>query len=220
MAKNFVIALIGFNGSGKSTIEKQIIRDWKKSRLEYKKKLELQGYSGYSPKVHGYDPQKQFKNYFDSFIDMEDKNWALDVFNNKRNSLIILDDYKGLLAGEDGKEKNTPSPGMRQMLVDRRDHNNDFIYSCHSPSNILNILVEYTTHYYIFYLQATDEKFDDKIPIAGICIKASKYVNAYVKKYGMGEHPNSPDYQGQGFPYFKINALTGNAIAVNMNKPL
>lgn len=197
---NFVIALIGANGTGKTTNEIEMIQKWRTSRPK--------------EKVIGYDPHKQLGSLIDFHINSYDKNWAAHIHSKCRNSLIVLDDYKGLLPNY------IPGPGMRDMFIDRRFHNNDFIYSVHSPSNIIEMLIDYTTHYYIYYTSNTEGRFRDKMPNAELCIAASRAVNKYVSMYDFGKHPNDPEFKGQKFPYVIVDVKHRKLTAVNMHNKL
>jgi len=198
--KNFVKCLLGANGSGKTTEEIEIIQLWKQSRP--------------NGKVIGYDPHRQLGSLIDFHINSDDFNWAKHIHSKCRNSLIVLDDYKGLLPNY------IPTPGMRDMFIDRRFHNNDFIYSVHSPGNIIEMLFDYTTQFHIYYTSNREGKFKDKMPNSEICIAASRYVNKYVSLYGMGKHPLSAEFKGQKFPYIIVDVLTQKLTAVNMHNKL
>ena len=183
--KNFVFCIIGTNGTGKTTVEKEIISIWRASRP--------------TGKVIAFDEFDQLAGLVDFKI-LRTKDWALHVNEKVRNSLIVLDDYKNLIEGY------TPSIGMRELFVNRRLNNNDYIYSCHSPIQVLPQLVPYTTHFYIFYTKATIGTFSDRLDHSNSLIAASSYVNKYVDINGYGLHPLDPDFRsaknkGQMFPY-------------------
>lgn len=198
--KNVVIGLIGANRTGKTVTEFELAQNWK--------------YAKPSQKIIGYDPQRQLTELIDFHINPDEKNWALHIWKKCTNSLIVMDDYKSLVPNY------IPTPGMRQMFIDRCYHNNDYLYSCHSPGNIMDMLTEYTTHYYIFHTKNTEGKFKDKMPNSELCIGASRAVNKYVSLYGLGKHPKDPDFRGQRFPYIIVNTESQKLTAVNMHQKL
>lgn len=194
---NFVIGIIGANRTGKTVTEEEIIHLWKQSRP--------------TQKVIGYDPQRKLQHLIDFNINPDDKNWGVAIWQKCRNSLIVLDDYKGLTPNY------VPTPGMRQMFIDRAYHNNDYIYSCHSPNNIMEMLTDYTTKYYIFHTKNTEGKFKEKMANAEFCIGAARTVNKYVSLYGVGKHPNDPEFKGQKFPYMIVDTENQKIKAINMH---
>lgn len=198
--KNFVMGLIGANGTGKTSVTKEMVKDWRSSRP--------------NQSVIGFDQHRQFDGLVDFYINPSDKNWAIEVWRKCKNSLIILDDYKALVPNY------VPTPGMREIFIDRRLNNNDVIYSCHSPGNVIDMLTDFTTHYYIFHTKNTEGKFKDKMPNAELCIGASRYVNKYTAIYGLGQHPNAPNFLGQKFPYIIANTETQRLTAVNMHNKI
>lgn len=198
--KNFVIGMIGANGTGKTSITKELVSDWRISRP--------------NQKVIAFDQHRQFDGLVDFFINPEDKDWAWHIWKKVKNSLIILDDYKALVPNY------VPTNGMRQIFIDRRLNNNDVIYSCHSPGNVIDMLTDFTTHYYIFHTKNTEGKFKDKMPNAELCIAASRAVNKYTSLYGLGQHKSDPHFSGQHFPYIIANTETQRLLAVNMHNKL
>lgn len=198
--KNFVIGMVGANGTGKTSITKEIIEGWRHSRPRQS--------------VIGFDQHSQLGSLIDFYINPDDKDWAYHIWKKCKNSLIILDDYKALVPNY------IPTNGMRQIFIDRRHFNNDVIYSCHSPGNIIDMLTDFTTHYYIFHTKNTEGKFKDKMPNAELCIAASRAVNKYTSMYGLGKHENAPDFSGQKFPYIIANTESQKLTAINMHNKL
>lgn len=190
--KNFVIGMIGANGTGKTTITKEMVVDWRNTRPNFA--------------VVGFDPHRQLGGLIDFHINPDDKEWAVHVWKKSKNTLQVWDDYKGLVPFY------VPTLGMRQIFIDRRHNNTDIIYSCHSPGNVIDMMTEYTTHYYIFHTKNIEGKFKDKMPNAELCIAASRAVNKYVSMHGLGKHKldpafNLPPNNGQGFPYIIVEAI-------------
>lgn len=200
LRKNVVIGMIGANGTGKTSVTKEIIADW---RAANPNKI-----------VVGFDQHYQLQGLIDFYINADDKDWAWHVWKKCKNCFIVLDDYKALVPN------NVPTNGMRQIFIDRRLNNNDVIYSCHSPGNIIPMLTDFTTHYYIFHTKNSEGKFQDRMANAELCIGASRAVNKYVTMHTFGKHRNAPDYAGQDFPYIIANTETQRLKAINMHQKL
>lgn len=198
--KNFVIGMIGANATGKTSITKEIVSDWKNSRP--------------GQMVVGFDQHRQLGDLIDFYINPDDKDWAYHIWKKCKNCLVIMDDYKALVPNY------VPTNGMRNIFIDRRHHNIDIIYSCHSPGNVIDMLTDFTTHYYIFHTKNTEGKFKDKMPNAELCIAASRAVNKYTSLYGLGKHQLDREYSGQKFPYIIANTETQKLTAVNMHNKL
>lgn len=205
---NFLYVFIGTNRTGKSiTARKQVIA-WKKANPN---KL-----------VFGFDPQRRFNpndktkgdNLFDVVIGPEDKLWAVQMCK-RRDCLLVIDDFNKLNDGNNGR----PPEGFKMLMYDRCDYNIDMMFIFHNPSEVLNCVSDYATHYFIFFTNAKEGKFKDKIPNYQDCIIASHEVNEYVKLFGKG------DYQRGGvvvcdFPYVWINCETGTLSAINMSRSM
>lgn len=184
--------MIGVNGSGKTTTAKQIATAYKQSRS-----------SKYC--IISHDPQNEFSNVTDYYIESNDTQWAEKLVNIK-NCLLILDDYK--LINEDPRAVK----GFQKLLINRRANNVDIMYLCHNPALVLNLLAYFTTHYYIFFTKPQEGSFDKKIPDYSLCITACNIVNRYVQNFGHGTHPT--------FPYVCVNTDIKKLQAVNMNQKI
>lgn len=195
--------MVGANHTGKSTITRRMIAEWRASRPDIiyntKKNKHERKY-----KVIAFDPKKQFDGLVDQYI-YPDHKWAAYVANEARNSLIILDDYKSLIPNY------IATPGMFELFAGRWHYNLDFIISCHSPGHIIDVLIDYITEFYIFHTKAGEKKFNDKMPNSKMLLDISKFVNKYVAIYGMGKHPNDVDFRGQGFPYMVFDTTKAEA---------
>lgn len=180
--------MIGANHTGKSTLTKKLIRDWREARPD----RFPNGTRKYP--VIAFDPKLQFEGLVDQYIRPE-KDWAVHVVKKSRNALIVLDDYKTLLPTYDF------TPGMFELFVSRWHYNLDFIISCHSPGHVILKLIDYITEYYIFHTKTSEGSFKDRIPNSEVLMHMSKIVNKYTAIYGLGKHPLAPDFAGQSFPY-------------------
>ena len=191
---NFLIGVIGTNGTGKTSIARKLAIAWKGSRP--------------GQDIIAFDPSEDFEDVADYIIDISDKDWAKRC-QDKPNSLLILDDYRILC------RESKSSPDFDTLLYRRRKLNIDIIYICHSPALVLNICTYLTNQYYIFHTLATDGSFQKKIPHYHLCVTATRMVNDYVQKHGRGEHPQSSAYVGQDFPYIIVDTQTQELKAIN-----
>lgn len=100
-----------------------------------------------------------------------------------RNSLLILDDYRMLLRGND-----MPSNFYDLFALRPREHfNMDMIMICHEPRNILRGVAGYITHYHIFANEASAIQYDsERISCYVKCQQASLVINKYASMYGKG----------------------------------
>lgn len=195
---NILWGFIGTNRTGKSVTALEYAEQWRASRPpEYQ--------------VIAFDPQKRFEHIADRTIAPEDKDWANNALKF-RNSLLILDDYRII------NESDRPVSGLANLMYYRADYNLDIIYICHNPGLVINTLTYFTTHYFLFYTEAMDESFKKKIMNYNLCIKAQRMINNYVTQHGRGAHPNSPEYNGQDFPYIIVDCEKRELFAINMEK--
>ena len=169
--KNFFGMFIGGNRTGKSSMAK----------------IYAEKYKAYNPEneIVAFDPQRKFNDIADDFIFATDKHWEQEIVT-KRNCLIVFDDYKLI------NMQNQPAKALIQLMNFRAEWNVDLIFVTHSPNLVLTYLAYYITHYYIFYTQTQKDSFENKIPNYETCIRASRYINAYVREYGRGAWPNFP----------------------------
>ena len=186
---NFLIGFIGTNRTGKSSLAKKVAEMW---RLKYP-----------SQTVMSFDPQDNFGEITDIFIDIEDSEWPYKALK-LRDALLILDDYKLI------NDIDRPIKGLSKLMAYRAKYNIDIIYVCHNPALVLNLLTYYTTHYYIFLTQAQEDGFKKKIPNYTLCNNASRMVNEWVSKFGRGEYPV--------FPYAIIDTERQVIIPQNIDK--
>lgn len=202
------IMLIGAPGCGKTTKEEELIRKWKlhhPSGLIY----------GFVP-----DPNSILHRHVTNRIEKYNPNWALELAG-VTNSLIVKDDYVGLMMTEKGKQTYIPTPGMTDVFTERRYNGNDIIASCHGPQAVIPQFVQFITHI-IIYKTAVDEGTFDKRMAGGVKLqKAAKMVNAYCEMIGgMGYHPNDPKYKGQGFPHVIVDTTSWSIRPINMKREL
>jgi hypothetical protein len=186
---NFLWGFIGTNRTGKSVTAVNYAEIYRQSKPENA--------------IISFDPQKRFAHVSDRFIDPENKNWAVDL-HAERNALVILDDYRLLNQGP------TPVEGLAKLLYHRADWNLDIVYICHNPSLIINLLTYFTSHYFLFYTEATDGSFQKKIMNYKLCISGQKLINRYVKAYDRGAYPN--------FPFVMVDCENNKLNAFNFTK--
>lgn len=202
------IGLIGEPGCGKTTKEEELVKIWIKDHptgIIY----------GFVP-----DPSSVLKRYVNIPIEKYDPDWALKL-SGVTNSLIILDDYVGLMMSEKGRQMYTPTPGMTDVFTARRYSGNEIIFSCHGPKAVIPQLAQYTTHYIIYKTSSDEGNFDRRMAGSGKLQKAAKMVNGYCEMIGgVGIHPTDPKYNGQGFPHVIMDTTTWIATPVNMKRNL
>lgn len=188
---NFLYIFIGTNRAGKSSIARRHLAIWKKANPD---KL-----------VYGFDPQRRFTGLIDVYIDPENSEWALEILL-QRDILLLIDDFRLL------NDSPFPPPGLKKLMYNRCDYNIDIMFIFHNPSDVLNCISDYATHYFIFLTNVTEGKFKLKIPNYKLCTVASYEVNKYVRKNGRGSWPKCD------FPHIIVNGETGKLSAMNMTK--
>lgn len=188
---NFLYGFIGTNRTGKSSVAKKLAESWKLSNP--------------GGLIIAHDPQDNFVDLADIFIEPEDEDWA-EKCCNFRNCLIILDDFRLI------NDSSRPVKGLSRLLYYRAKWNIDIITIFHNPSLVINALAHFISHYFIFMTNAQEGSFKNKIPNYSLCIAASEEVNKYVSIYGRGQYPN--------FPYVIVDCEKQKLMAINMEKKI
>lgn len=188
---NFLYGFIGTNRTGKSSVARNLAESWKRSNP--------------NGMIIAHDPQDNFKELADVFIEPEQDDWA-EKCCNFRNCLLILDDFRLINDG------NRPVKGLSKLLYYRAKWNIDIITIFHNPSLVINALAHFISHYFIFMTNAQEGSFKNKIPNYSLCIAASDEVNKYVSLYGRGAWPK--------FPYIIVDCEKQKLMAINMEKKL
>jgi len=188
---NFIYGFIGTNRTGKSSVAKKLGEQWKKSNP--------------GQIVIGHDPQDNFTDLCDIFIEPGDEEWA-ERCCNYRNCLLILDDFRLI------NEGNRAVKGLQKLLYYRAKWNIDIIVIFHNPSLVINSLAHFISHYFIFMTNAQEGSFKNKIPNYSLCIAASEIVNKHVSLFGRGVWPK--------FPYVVVDCEKQKLVAINMEKKL
>ena len=188
----FLIGIIGTNGTGKSVTARAIAEQWRKTRPH--------------GDIIAFDPTNAFNGVANKFI-YPHEDWCSKVLES-RNSLVLLDEIKILHPQVIAKAK------FAELMSMRRDYSIDIIYIVHNPKLVLEILTYYTTKYYLFYTQAREGAFKDKMPNYSICSGASDFINDYAREVirttgKKGEYPN--------FPYMVVDNETEEISAINID---
>lgn len=202
------IGLIGTRGTGKTSTTEELVQMWIRDNP--------------TGMVYGFvpDPLSCLHKYVTIPIDGRNPNWAMPLFQIT-NSLILLDDYVGLMKSANGSQMYSPTPGMIDLFTRGRFSSNDIIFSCHSARSVIPALAEYTTHYVIFKTSTDEGKFNDRMFGGPKLAKAARMVNSYCMIIGgVGKHVKDPAYDGQGFPHVILNTTTGRAKPINFKKHL
>lgn len=186
---NFLYGFIGTNRTGKSSIAKQLAISWKNSNP--------------NGIVISHDPQDNFTDITDIFIEPEDNDWAIKCCEY-RNCLIILDDFRLI------NESARPVKGLSKLLYYRAKWNIDIITVFHNPSLVINSLAHFISHYFIFMTNAQEGSFKNKIPNYSLCVAASEEVNKYVSVNGRGKYPI--------FPFVIVDCEKQKLMAINLEK--
>ena len=202
------IMLIGAPGCGKTTKEEELIRKWKlyhPTGLVY----------GFVP-----DPQSILHKHITNRIERYDPDWAVKL-SGVTNSLIVKDDYVGLMMTESGKQTYIPTAGMTDVFTGRRYSGNEIIASCHGPRAVIPQFSQYITHFIIYKTSVDEGTFDKRMQGWAKLQKAAKMVNGYCEMIGsMGYHPQDSKYNGQGFPHVILDTTTWVAKPYNMQRNL
>jgi len=186
---NFMFGFIGHNRTGKTSIAKEIAKQWKLTRPD-----------GY---IIAFDPQSKFNDLADEFILQNEVRTWVDKVISHRKVLLILDDYRTL------HTKSIADESLLTLMSLRCEYNIDIIYITHNPALVLNIFTYYTTHYFIFFTQSLMGSFEKKIPNYTCCQAAVTQINNYVKTYGKGDYPN--------FPYIVVDVQNEILTAQNID---
>lgn len=181
--QNFVRLDIGKNSSGKTPT--QIYDAIAYQRVFPKKKIIVfEGQDKFD------DARKRGHLRIDLLIPKNNKTWAAQLQEfieptpgNKiykwAHSLLIIDDFKLLLTGND-----TPADFLGLFsLRPSPKFNMDMMFSCHEPRNILPGIAGYISHYHIYTNEASASQFEDKISCHLQCQRASLVMNKYEKMY-------------------------------------
>jgi len=191
LRNNFLYGFIGTNRTGKSSVAKFLANSWKAANP--------------GQLVIAHDPQENFIDIADVFIQPEDDDWAIKCCGF-RNCLIILDDFRLI------NESARPVEGLSNLLYYRAKWNIDIITIFHNPSLIINAIAHFISHYFIFLTNAQEGSFKNKIPNYSLCIAASEEVNKYVSIFGRGAYPK--------FPYVVVDCEKQKLVAYNMEKKI
>lgn len=213
----FLWAFIGHTGVGKTVTAVELAKMWRKANP--------------NGKVIGFDPHDILTNsgILDYYISSKDENWATWLMQRDKNgkykfsdSLLILDDYRSLLDGND-----CPTDVL-ELLALRRRLGLDWIYITHNPKLILNRFTYYTNFISIFYCEAHASDYSDKIPKYAACQKASNMINKYILKKieeGRIKNPNytKDDFMKEcypNFPHVIVRMESDQLEAMNMDQKI
>ena len=189
--ENFVIGIIGYNRTGKTTKELEIIEEWMRNNPD--------------GEICSLDPQRKLTDITDRRLLLTDsKEEIFEKVTTLRNALVVLDDYKLI------HPKFIPDPWVEHLFQNRGDWNIDIIYSIHNPGMVINIFTWFTDYYFIYFTLAQLGGWATKIPNYELCWNASYLVNKYVEVHGRGTYP--------AFPHIIVNCERGKLIAQNMEK--
>lgn len=197
---NFLYCFIGGNRTGKSVTARIHAEAWKKANPG---KL-----------IISYDPQRRFQDITDVFISPEDEFWALKL-HRFRNCLIIIDEVRQI------NESPIPVKGFRTLLSQRCDWNLDIITIFHNPGVVLNCITDLATHYFIFFTNAKEGSFKDKIPNYSLCMVGSKKVNSHVATFKTkGRYKDEKGNIVCDFPHTIVDCERQTVGCINMSKIL
>lgn len=140
---SYLIGFIGYNRTGKTTIMRDVIKEYKKSYPHNE--------------IIAYDPQNRFIDVAnDKIIDEK------DIYNilEKRDCLIILDDYDSLIQG------NQVKGSFKQLLQLRVEYGFDIFFATHHINFIKQGMSPFISHLYLFFTNVTEKiiGIDRKVP--------------------------------------------------------
>ena len=189
----FLIGIIGTNGTGKSVTARAIAERWRKTRPH--------------GDIMAYDPTNAFSGIANKFI-YPHEDWCEQALE-LNNALLILDEVRILHPQAVSKAK------FLELMSMRRDQSIDIIYIVHNPALVLSVLTYFTTRYYLFYTQALEGSFKNKMPNYALCLGASDFINDYVRELirvtgEKGEYPK--------FPYVVVDNDTEEITAINISR--
>jgi chromosomal replication initiation ATPase DnaA len=172
---------IGLNGKGKSTLLIEFMKQYKRSKPRNRVVVFDQNES---VPINLYNEKLTLKNYE-------------SLLTTARNTLFIIDDYRMIFY------QDRPESFWHEFFGTRRMRNNDIIFSCHSPSEVMNFLARYIDKYFIWYTQDANT-CDKKIAAAKTIMEAKAKVDAHAQKISaddyMKRYPN--------FPHAVVDTLT------------
>lgn len=208
---NFIIGFLGVNKTGKSTTSKQLVSNWRSTRDISKFEI-----VGHDPQRMFHDPTGKTFSYISkkNLIHTGDK-FCFRRLCERKNCLAIIDEMR--MAAPNPRH---PPEGMVEFFSQCFFNNVDIMWMAHNPKLVPETCTYYSTLYYLFKMYLKDGQFDDKLPCANLCNAGAKYVSKYVKQHGRGRHKNDPFYDGQGFPYAKVDVEKETLKLINMNKPI
>lgn len=232
--QSFLWCMIGTNGVGKTSTAVEMTKMWRNANP--------------GCKVIGFDPHDVLKNekLLDFYINANDENWAewlmqkicsgcgaknhyqanecTKCHKNKlyykfANSLLVLDDYRSLLTGND-----CPADVL-DLLQLRRRIGIDWIYITHNPKLVLTRMIYFGSHLSCFYNEANGSDWSEKIPKYSACQKASNLINNYVLNIISESRKTNPNYTKDdfmrscypNFPHIIIRNDSDQLEAVNMD---
>lgn len=171
---------IGLNGRGKTTMLKEFIRHYKKAKPRNK--------------VIVFDQNESIeKSLYNQALNLDNYERLLTT---QRNTLFVIDDYKMIFT------QDRPEKFWHTFFGTRRTRNNDIIFTCHAPSQVMNFLAGYIEEYFLWYtISATS--IDKKIACASLIMEAKEHVDKEAKKYTKEQYINLYP----NFPYAIIETL-------------
>lgn len=211
---NFFNMYIGYNRTGKSVTAQSYANLWRISNPD--------------GIIAGFDPQRRFDHLIDPQYKIQagEKGWwaghdRLKIgkrpIHEIRNALFIADDYRGM------NRSHITSEDLYALMEFRAEYNVDIIMVCHSPALVIEGLMPYISHYYIFYTKGRKAKFEEKIENYIECQTAAEMMKGYI-----GEHPDFIKNPGQfydstmhgkhRFPHIIVDSATGQLITQNVDK--
>lgn len=146
----------------------------------------------------------------------DDKDWAKllltkDKYGNYifKGSLLILDDYRGLL-----KSSNMDSDFYKVLSLRLFD----LMYMMHNPKLILEGMRNWNTRFSIFVTESFASDFENKIPQFLPCQRAARIVNEYVKQFYGGT--DSKEYRNlyPNFPHAIVTDESDKIHFMNMDE--
>ncbi len=177
-----ITCLIGHNRVGKTSIERDMIKSYRKTKPSHHK-------------VFAFDPQRKLQDLIDRKIDngrniynIVDNDW--EYFFERRDFLLVIDDYRFLL-DDDKLDKNF------YKLMSLRDENGiDIILSMHHPEMIHKKVAFYVTDFFLFYTVMSDDTSDcrRKLMNADVILFIMDSINKYVAIHGRWG-PKEGDYR-------------------------
>lgn len=128
------------------------------------------------------------------------------LFLSATDTLFIIDDYKMLFP------QDRPEDFWHKFYGARASNNNDVIFTCHAPAQVMGYLDDYIETYFLWHT-ISGRKFDKKISCADWLEEAKIKVDKYAEKFNHDQYRNLYP----NFPYAIINKTNNSKLPIGIS---